>query len=189
MTAMRCRAAALAAAVTVALVGFDGLLSAQTTPASKLLVGTWKFNPRKSQMRLTLPPRELTRTYEDVGNGVYVLMQTGRLADGSRLNSMFVGRDDGREYPLAVQDADDLPAAYVSIRLIDAWTAEQRERVAGVLPEFGRASVVAIRKLSPDGKTMTLTIGAPPVDPNARPDFVPEVAGSAESDVMVFEKQ
>jgi hypothetical protein len=164
-------------------------VSAQSLPSIRPLIGTWKFNAEKSTMGLSLPPRELTRTYREAGDGLYILTQIGLLADGTRTQSLYVGRDDGREYPLSVSGADLLPAAYISITPIDAFTAEQRERV-NEPGEFQSTGVLAIRKVSADGKTLTLTVKAPAVDRTVRSlCFVPEIAGSEEVDYMVFDKQ
>jgi hypothetical protein len=115
-------------------------------------IGTWKFNPAKSKMNLSLPPRSLTRKYEDRGGGVYIFTQEGLGPDGSKLFSMYVAKDDGTPYPLVIQGADNL--SYITIKGIDAYTAEQ---VEGNNPTGG-GGTKAVRTVSPDGRTLTLTI-------------------------------
>lgn len=136
------------------------------------LMGTWKLNPQKSKLVFNLPPKNLVRTYEDRGGGVYIFTQEGRTADNSKMFSMYVAKDDGKEYPLVIQGADELGS--ISLKAVDAYTTEQTEK------HGGNITSTATRTISRDGKTMTLTVklrgfgGGPPDD---------------SIDVMVFDKQ
>src|SRR5262249_26288673 len=118
------------------------------------LIGAWKFNAQKSKLSNTLPPRDLVRTYEDRGEGVYIYTQEGHGPDGHRMFSMYVGRDDGKEYPLFIEGADDFGS--IALKKVDALTSEQSERAV----KGERVTATGTRKISSDGKTMTLTIRA-----------------------------
>ena len=134
------------------------------------IIGTWKLNPQKSKLVYNLPPRSLVRKYEDRGGGVYIFTQDGRSADGTKMFSMYVAKDDGKEYPLVIQGADDLGS--IMLKAIDAYTTEQTEK------HGENVSSTATRTISRDGKTLTLTV---------------KLRGGGETgemvDVMVFDKQ
>jgi hypothetical protein len=136
--------------------------------------GTWEFNPQKSKMNLSLPPRNLTRTYVDRGGGVYIYTQTGNGPDGRSVFSMYVARDDGKEYPIFVRGQDEM--GVISIKMVDAYTAEQTEKV-------GTTTTTAKRELSRDGKTLTITVYPSPAQN--------KMAGTEvkETNVMVFDKK
>ena len=165
--------------------------AAQTAAAPH--IGTWKFNPQKSKMNLSLPPRSLTRKYEDRGGGVYIFTQEGLGADGHRMFSMYVAKDDGTAYPLVIQGADNL--SYITIRIIDDYSAEQVER-ANPNPAAdggggGGGGTRATRQVSRDGRTLTLTIRNTPGG-----GFQGQGRGPAdqpvdenEVNIMVFDKQ
>lgn len=140
-------------------------------------IGTWKYNPEKSTMNLSLPPKSLTRTYEDRGGGVYIYTQTGFSPDGSKLFSLYVAKDDGATYPLVVEGADNLSS--ISIKAIDAYTAEQHEGANAT----GGGGTRATRTVSQDGRTLTLTIRRNPGGEDAAPPDPNEV------NIMVFERQ
>src|SRR5262245_40666713 len=141
----------------------------QTANQTSPLIGKWKLNPQKSKLVFNLPPRDLVRTYEDRGGGVYIFTQEGRSANGTKMFSMYVAKDDGKEYPLVVQGADEL--ASITVKAVDAYNAEQTEKHGGAT--FSTAT----RSISKDGKTMTLTVKL-----NGG-----EAGGLSE--VMVFDKQ
>jgi hypothetical protein len=146
-------------------------------------IGTWKFNPQKSKMNLSLPPRNLTRKYEDRGGGVYIFTQEGLSADGSKMFSMYVAKDDGTAYPLVIQGADNL--SYITIKGVDTYTAEQ---VESNNPSGGGGGTRAVRSVSRDGRTLTLTIRP---NPGQRGQGGGEADGvdPNEVNIMVFDRQ
>jgi hypothetical protein len=125
-------------------------------------------------MNLSLPPRKLTRTYEDRGGGVYIYTQEGNGPDGRSVFSMYVARDDGKEYPMFVRGRNEMGT--IAIKSVDAYTAEQTEKV-------GTATTTAKRELSRDGKTLTITVYPSPSQS--------KMAGTEvkETNVMVFDKR
>ncbi len=161
-------------------------VSAQA-PSTNPLTGTWKFVAAKSKMNLSLPPRDLTRVYDDRGAGVYIYTQTGHDASGRKVASLYVAKDDGAEYPLIVAGSDLMPAGTISFKRVDAMTAEQTEKLAGVV------SATAVRKIAPDGRSMTVTVRAR-AQGGGQDDAGGTAAGQRERpadeiDIMVFEKQ
>ena len=151
-------------------------LSAQA-PTANPLAGTWKFNPQKSKMQNTLPPRSMTRVYQDRGGGVVIMQQELVDAAGWKTVSLYVAKEDGTDYPLVVSGADAVPAGWISFKRVDATTTEQSERTAG---DGGRVRARGTRKMSADGRTMTLTMTPIGGDANGP---------TRESDVLVFDKQ
>jgi len=192
------RNVARGAIVALLLVGGSSAirLSAQA-PAANPLIGTWKFNVAKSKMNLSLPPKDLTRTYEDRGNGVYIFMQTGHGADGIKVQTLYVAKDDGTDYPLVKAGADALPSGYIAFKKVDNFTAQQTEKTVGrvsVAGEPGALTVTATatRVISPDGKTMTVTVRGR-AQGGGNDDAGGTAAGqrerpSDEVDIMVFDK-
>ena len=142
------------------------------------LVGTWKFNPQKSKMQNSLPPRSMTRVYQDRGGGVVIMQQELVDAAGWKTMSLYVAKEDGADYPLVVSGADSIPAGWIAFKRVDATTTEQTERT-GTGAE-ARVRSRATRKLSADGRTLTLTVT--PMGGDA-------AGPSRDSDVMVFDKQ
>jgi hypothetical protein len=171
------------------LVLMAGSLSMAQSPQSAAppsFIGTWKFNPEKSKMNLSLPPRSLTRKYEDRGGGVYIFTQEGISADGQKMFSLYVAKDDGAQYPLVIQGADNL--SNISIKRIDANTYEQIENANA----NGGGGTRAVRSVSPDGKTLTLTIR--PAQGGGgqggqRGNAPPEPVDPNEVNIMVFDRQ
>jgi hypothetical protein len=178
-------------------------LSGQSAPTNNLIVGTWKFNPQKSKMTNSLPPRSLIRKYEDRGGGVYIVMQELIDAAGWKTVSLYVAKEDGADYPLVVSGADEIPTGWISLKRIDAYTAEQVEKTGG---GFGggnaggadgpRVRSRGTRKLSPDAKTLTLTVVA--AGGGGGDDAAAGIAAAAgarggtiqrDADVLVFDKQ
>ena len=126
-------------------------------------------------MNLSLPPRNLERTYVDRGGGVYIFTQEGNGPDGRSVFSMYVARDDGSEYPMFVRGRDEM--GVISVTAVDAYTAEQTETV-------GNATATATRELSRDGETLTITVN--PSDARARFSLSGTVS---EVNILVFDKQ
>jgi hypothetical protein len=142
------------------------------------LIGTWKFNAQKSKMQNSLPPRSMTRVYQDRGGGVFIMQQELVDAAGWKTVSMYVAKEDGADYPLVVSGADAIPAGWIAFKRVDTTTTEQVERTGSGAESRVRSR--ATRKLSADGRTLTLTV---------TPTGGDAAGPSRESDVMVFDKQ
>jgi hypothetical protein len=167
-------------------------VSAQAPQSANPIAGTWKFNPQKSKMSNTLPPKSMVRKYEDRGNGVIIFTQDLVDAGGARRLSMYVAREDGQDYPLVVQYSDTLPTGMIAFKRVDATTVEQIEKGPN-----GNVTSSATRKVSPDGRTLTLTVRAAQGG-GGGDDAAGGIAAAAAAkgqtierdvDVMVFDKQ
>ena len=169
------RVAVLAGALLV--LGTAAMNVSAQAPAASPLVGTWKFNPQKSKMQNSLPPRSMTRVYQDRGGGVVIMQQELVDAAGWKTVSLYVAKEDGADYPLVVSGADAIPAGWIAFKRVDATTTEQTERTAG---DGGRVRARGTRRMSADGRTMTLTVMPMGGDANGP---------TRESDVLVFDKQ
>ena len=154
------------ATIVVLLVTFISGTALSQAPSP--LIGSWKFNPEKSKLIFTLTPQSLVRTYVDRGGGVYIFSQQGTEPDGASTFSTYTARDDGNEYPFLVRGADEVGT--ISIKTVDAYTAEQTQKL-------GEVTTTATRMISRDGKTLTITVKPRTAD-----------AGN-DVDVFVFDKQ
>jgi hypothetical protein len=185
-------------------------LTAQAPAAANPLVGTWKFNPAKSKMVNSLAPRSMERVYIDRGQGVYIFQQLLIDAGGYKTVSVYVAKEDGTDYPLIISGQDATPAAWISLKRIDQFTTEQTEKAAPISPTGAtvigaeaikeiatvRPRSVATRKVSPDGKTLTLTVRAAQGG-GGGDDAAAGIAAAAaargetitrDADIMVFDK-
>jgi hypothetical protein len=137
-----------------------------TTPnATPLIVGIWKLNPEKSNLRL--PPDYLEiRQYRLRPDGFLVgLLITGN-SQGYRY-LQFVAKSDGKDYPeYSDQIVGDLIAAgkqtsrTYSETIVDEYVTDWTDKVDGRVTGHGKKIV------SKDGKTLTITTeGGPPSQP------------------------
>ena len=120
-------------------------LTAAAPPANPVL-GTWKLNVAKS--RFTPGPgwRSQTRTYEATPGGVAVTW-SGVGASGETMQISYSVANDGKDYPMRGSANYD---TLNSVR-IDALTVKSEEK------RDGKVVGVAIRKVSSDGKVLTIT--------------------------------
>ena len=126
-----------------------------------LIVGTWKLNPVKSNVRLPPDYMEI-RQYSLRPDGFLV----GLLITGNPLGYhylQFVARSDGKDYPeYSDQIVGDLVAAERPTRrtyaesVIDDYVTEWTDKVDGRVTAHGKKTI------SRDQKTLTITVdGAP----------------------------
>lgn len=128
--------------------------------------GTWKLNVAKSTFKPGPAPKDATVKFEASGKGVKS-WQEMTAADGAKSSGGYTASYDGKDYPLTGSQAIDT----VALKMTDKNTVERVDKKGGkVVQTF-------VRKLSPDGKTMTVTQKAK----NAR--------GEAVENTMVFERQ
>jgi len=108
-------------------------------------LGTWKYVPGKSNGGNVA---SLTQTRENADGGVRVTV-VGEITDGSKVNTVWVGKYDGKPTKMATSTLDwDTIAA----KQIDANTvSEERTKTGGKFHSISRFHVSA------DGKTMTVT--------------------------------
>jgi hypothetical protein len=138
-------------------------LSAQ---AANPRIGTWQLNVAKSKYSPGPAPKSQTLKIEASGQGEKV---TSELTDaaGARTTTSYTANYDGKDYPLSGSPTADM----VSLKRINARTSERVDKKGGKTVSTYR------RVVSPDGKTMTVTIKGT------------NLQGKPMSNAVVFEKQ
>ena len=119
-------------------------LSAQ---AADPLVGTWKLNVAKSTYSPGPAPKSLTAKIEAAGEGEKVTFD-GVRGDDTPIQVVYTAQYDGKDHPITGSPMADT----VSLKRLDANTTERTDKKAGKVVQ------TLTRKLSSDGKTMTVTI-------------------------------
>jgi hypothetical protein len=132
----------VASVVAVMVLAFAGIALAQTDPA----VGTWKLNTAKSKYDPGPVPKSNTITITAVANGIHVAAK-GENAAGQPTGIDYTTTYDGKDSPVKGAAAYDT----VSTKRVDANTSET------IRKKDGKQVQTATRKISADGKTMTVT--------------------------------
>ena len=138
-------------------------LSAQ---AADPLVGTWKLNVAKSTYSPGTAPKSLTVKIEAAGEGVKITAD-GVRGDDTPIRVESTAQYDGKDYPITGSPMADT----VSLKRLDANTTERTDK------KGGKVTQTLTRKVSSDGKTMTVTYKG--TDAEGRPI----------DNVAVYEKQ
>lgn len=110
-------------------------------------LGTWKLNLQKSTFRPGPAFQSETRTYEEQKDGVKVTIRTVD-AKGRQVTSVYLTTPDGEQHSVSGSGG---PADSVGLKRIDEFTAES------TLMHAGKEIAKTTRKVSQDGKTMTIT--------------------------------
>jgi hypothetical protein len=139
---MRVRLVRLVGSVVVLQLALVGVLLGQTDPA----VGTWKLNAAKSKYTPGPMPKSNTITITAVANGLHVVAK-GEDAAGRPTGIDYTATYDGKDAPVKGAPAYDA----VSAKRVDANTTEQ------IRKKEGKSVQTMTRKISADGKTMTVT--------------------------------
>ena len=119
-------------------------LSAQ---AADPLVGTWKLNVAKSTYSPGPTPKSITAKIEAAGEGEK-LTADGVRGDDTPIRVEYTAQYDGKDYPISGSPMADT----VSLKRLDANTTERTDKKGGKVVQ------TLTRKLSSDGKTLTVTI-------------------------------
>ena len=128
-------------------------LSAQ---AADPIVGTWKLNVAKSTYSPGPAPKSLTAKIEAAGEGEKVTAD-GVRGDDTPIQVVYTAQYDGKDHPITGSPMADT----VSLKRLDANTTERTDKKGGKVVQ------TLTRKLSSDGKTMTVTIKG--IDAEGRP--------------------
>jgi hypothetical protein len=139
---MSLRSFVVASAVLALVVGASSVASGQADPA----VGTWKLNLAKSKYEPGPAPKTNTVTITAVPNGIHVVAK-GEDANGKPTGIDYTATFDGKDAPVKGAPAYDA----VSAKRVDANTSEI------VRKKEGKMVQTSTRKISADGKTMTVT--------------------------------
>ena len=138
---MRLRLGLFGSFVALALSG------AQAAPPANPIVGTWKLNVAKSTFIPGPGWRSQTRNYRAAPGGGVSVEWIGVGASGEAMHVNFISRLDGKDYPMVGSaNYDTLNAVQV-----DAFTVKSEEK------RDGKIVGIAMRRVSPDGKVLTIT--------------------------------
>ena len=124
------------------IIGSARAVSAQSDPA----VGTWKLNVAKSKYVPGPVPKSNMITITAAGGGYHVTAK-GEDAAGKATSIDYTAAFDGKDSPVKGAPAYDT----TMLKRVDANTTEQ------VRKKDGKMVQTATRKVSADGKTMTVT--------------------------------
>lgn len=150
------------------LAGFAviALASSAQAQAPKGLEGTWTLDPAKSSFSPGPAPKAMKVTYSSVApNGVKIVVEVTPVTGASQKWEM-TAQYDGKEYPVTGNPNADVVIA----KKVDDSTGESTFKKGGVV------TATNVRKLSADGKTLTVTSTGTTVD------------GKPRKDVQVFNK-
>jgi hypothetical protein len=121
-------------------------LNGAPVQAADPVVGTWKMNAAKSKFDPGPPLKSLTIIFAPAGEGIKAAADVVT-ADGAPGHTEFTAQYDGKDYPITGSPTADT----VTLKKIDATTSERTDK------KGGKVVATFIRKLSPDGKSMTVT--------------------------------
>jgi len=130
-------------ALTVAVVLIGTMCFAQSPN-----LGTWKLNEAKSKLAPGFPKNN-TVVYEADGDSIKGTVD-GVDAQGKPTHSVWIGKFDGKDYPVTGDPTSDTRA----VKQIDAHTLDLISKKAGKVTLTGKIVVAA------DGKSRTLTLSA-----------------------------
>ncbi len=147
-----------------AVILFMGL--ALTAQAADPIVGTWKLNVAKSTYSPGPAPKSITAKIEAAGDGEK-LTADGVRGDDKPIRLEYTAQYDGKDNPITGSPTADT----VSLKRLDANTTERTEK------KGGKVTQTVTRKVSDDGKTMTVTYKGT------------DAKGQPINNVGVFEKQ
>ena len=131
-----------------------------------MVLGTWHLNVAKSRFSPGPAPKNQTRTYERYRDGIRTTIQSV-YADGHTALVQFISDYAGDQVTVSGSPDTDM----ISLKEVDARTAE------AVLFHAGREIGSARRVISPDGKTMTITVR------------MTNAQGVPVNDMQIFEKE
>jgi hypothetical protein len=121
-------------------------MTALAAQAADPLEGKWQLNVEKSTFRSTPGPKGQLRTYR-ITDGLERMTARDISSEKKPTLVRYEARYDGRDYDMTGSTGGDK----ISLRRIDALTTESTQK------RDGKPTVVAIRKVSEDGKTLTVT--------------------------------
>jgi hypothetical protein len=158
-------------AVMISVLVSTGWAQEPATNTTPLIVGVWKLNPEKSNLRV--PPDYIEiRQYRLRPDGFLVGLLITGTTQGYRY-LQFTAKSDGKDYPeYSDQILADMLAAgkptprTYSERIVDEWVTEWIDKVDGKITAQGK------KIISKDGKTLTIT-----------------VEGALQSRVLVYDRQ
>jgi len=110
-------------------------------------LGTWMLDTDKSTFVPGPVPDDRTMTFELKDGAFHHITRTRNLFLGGTDDIDYTARFDGKDYPITGTGLDT-----ISLKRIDPNTIERTGKVRGMVTETGTM------KVSPDGKTLTISI-------------------------------
>jgi hypothetical protein len=123
-------------------------IQSASAQAADPLLGTWKLDVAESKFSPGPPPKSITVTFEQAGEGVKVTADAVG-ADGKATHTTYTGNYDGKDYPVT---GSGTGADTVSLKRVDARTTERTDK------KGGKVVMTFTRTVSSDGKLLTVTI-------------------------------
>lgn len=135
------------------LLGYSLALAQSDEP----FIGSWDIDLSASDFGGATPPKNMTRSYTDLGNGSYAY-QVATVDQDDNLNlTSAIYTFSGEQYPIV--SFDELPApAMISYRKINSTTVEYTVRVGGEISQIGA------KFISPNYQQLTISIQFPNSD-------------------------
>jgi hypothetical protein len=133
--------------------------------AADVNMGTWKLNEAKSKISPGSAKND-TVVYEAAGDSIKVIVD-GTDADGKPMHNEWVGKFDGKDYPVTGDPSTDARA----YKIVDDHTLALTSKKGGKVTVTGRIVVAA------DGESRTLTTSGK------------DAMGKEVSSIAVYDKQ
>jgi len=130
--------------ILAAMSGRTSLQAQQPNP----FLGTWKFNPAKSQLNGTRTQSRVDR-YEPFGKDGITLISETTDSKGVTSNMSYSAEFDGKDYPMTGSPNTDA----VALERLSAYAFTSYTKKNGKLADYVR------RFVTKDGKTMIMTSG------------------------------
>lgn len=154
------------AGILVSLAGVIAFAASPQAQAPKGLEGTWKLNVAKSKFSPGPAPKSMTITYSPAGTDGMKIVVDVAPADGAAQHWEMTANYDGKDAPVTGNPLADM----IAMKKVNAATGES------TFKKDGKVTATNVRKLSADGKTLTITSTGTTAD------------GKPRKDVQVFEK-
>lgn len=142
------------------LAGLIAFAAAPQAQASKGLAGTWKLNVATSTFSPGPAPKSMTITYSPVGADGMKIVVDLTPGEGAAQHWEMTAHYDGKDYPVTGNPAADM----ISMKKVDAVTGES------TFKKDGKVMATNVRKISADGKTLTVTSTGTTADGKPRKD-------------------
>jgi hypothetical protein len=142
----------LLAAMTLVGVCISGSAQESANP----FIGTWDIDFEASHFGSAVPPRNLSRTYSDHGDGTYTYIVVTTAQDGTLTATSAHYDYSGEEFPIA--SFEQLSEARISYRKESETTVEYTITLAGEVQQIGA------KFISPNYQRLTISIQYPNSD-------------------------
>jgi hypothetical protein len=135
------------------VLGFSAAMAQSEDP----FIGTWDIDFDESDFGSAAPPKNMSRSYTDLGNGSFAYQVATVNQDESLSLTAAIYTFSGEEYPIV--SFDELPApARISYRKINEATVEYTVRLGDQIQQIGS------KFISPNYQRLTISIQFPNSD-------------------------